>query len=71
MYDDIFNLASQYMGRFSDTVRDRFGQSIISDVFEPMLQDISSLRQMEEFFRARAAEIDRLSEELRYIGGTA
>ncbi|MDM1782889.1 MULTISPECIES: hypothetical protein [Acinetobacter] len=68
MFDDLFNVTSQQMGNFSDTVKDEFGQSIISDVFEPFLQDISSLQQMGELFQARAFEIDQLSAELQLIG---
>lgn len=68
MFDDLFNVTSQQMGKFSDTVRDEFGQSIVSDVFEPLLQDISGLQQMGENFQTRAAEIDQLIEELQSIG---
>ncbi|RCW90407.1 hypothetical protein [Marinomonas foliarum] len=68
MFDDLFNVISQQMGRFSDTVRDEFGQSIVSDVFEPLLQDISGLQQTGELFEIRAAEIDQLIGELQLIG---
>lgn len=68
MFDDLFNVTSQQMGNFSDTVRDEFGQSIISDVFEPLLQDIFSLQKMGELFQARAVEIDQLNAELQLIG---
>ena len=68
MLDDLFNVTSQQMEKFSDTVLDEFGQSIISEVFEPLLRDISGLQQMEELFQARAAEIDRLTGELQSIG---
>lgn len=68
MFDDLFNATSQHMGRFSDTVRDEFGQSIVTDVFEPLLQDISALQQMGELFQTRAAEIEQLTEELQSIG---
>ncbi len=68
MFDDLFNVTSQYMGKFSDTVRDEFGQSIVSDVFEPLLQEIFGLQQMREFFQTRAAEIDQLTGELQSIG---
>ncbi len=68
MFDDLFNATSQQMGRFSDTVRDEFGQSIVIDVFEPLLQDISGLQQMAELFQTRAAEIDQLTGELQSIG---
>ena len=71
MFDDLFNVTLQQMGKFSDTVRDEFGQSIVSDVFEPILQDISGLRQMGELFQTRAAEIDQLTGELQLIGSMA
>ncbi|WP_290525708.1 hypothetical protein [Alcanivorax sp.] len=68
MFDDLFNVTSQQMSKFSDTVMDQFGQSIISDVFDPLLQDISGLQQMGELFQARAAEIDQLTGELKSTG---
>lgn len=71
MFDDLFNVTSQQMGKFSDTVRDEFGLSIVSDVFEPFLQDIAALQQMEEEFKNRSAEIDQLMEELHLIGSMA
>ena len=71
MFDDLFNVTLQQMGKFSDTVRDEFGQSIVSDVFEPLLQDISGLQQMVELFQVRAAEIDQLTGELQSIGSIA
>jgi hypothetical protein len=71
MFDDLFSATSQQMGRFFDTVRDEFGQSIVSDVFEPLLQDISGLQQMGENFQTRTAEIDQLTEELQSVGNMA
>lgn len=68
MFDDLFNVTSQQIGKFSDTVRDEFGQSIVSDVFEPLLQDIAGLQQMGELFQTRVAEIDQLTGELQSIG---
>ncbi len=67
MFDDLFNVTSQQMGKFSDTVRDEFGQSVVSDVFEPLLQDIFGLQQMGEMFQTRVAEIDQLTGELQSI----
>lgn len=71
MFDYLCNLTLQHMSKFSDTVRDQFGQSIISEVFEPMLQNIFALQQMGEFFQTKATEIDQLLDELRSIGSTA
>lgn len=68
MFDDLFGATSQHMNKFYDTVRDQFGQSIISDVFEPLLQEISGLQQMGDLFQARAIEIDQVIVELQSIG---
>lgn len=68
MFDEVYSFASQVKARFSDSVKDGFGHSITLDVFEPILQEIKSLQQMEEQFVARAAEIDRITEEVRSIG---
>ena len=68
MFDELFFMTAQQTGNFSDIVRDEFGQSIISDVFEPLLQDISSLQKMGELFQTRVAEIDQLIRELKTIG---
>ena len=71
MFDDIFNITSRNMEAFSGAVRDHFGQSIISDVFEPILDDISHLQQMEIFFQEKVLEMDNITEELKSIGNTA
>ncbi|MBF0314280.1 MAG: hypothetical protein HQK52_12755 [Oligoflexia bacterium] len=67
MFDDLFGLASNYKEMFSDTVRDQFGQSIISEVFDPVLQDISCLQQLGNFFNSRVVDIDQLLCEIRSI----
>jgi len=69
MLDDLFSVTSQQMFKFTGTVRDELGQSIVSDVFEPLLQEISGLQQMEKLFKFRATEIDHLTAELLSIGG--
>lgn len=51
MIEDLFNMTSQQMGKFSDTVRDEFGHSITSEVFEPLLNDISASGKLENYFR--------------------
>lgn len=55
------------MSDFSDNVSDQFGQSIISDVFEPIMREIIGLQQMGELFQSGVAEIDQLTEELKSI----
>lgn len=69
MVDELFKVASQLRSQFSSTVRDQFGHSIISDVFEPLLDDIANLQEMNESFQKREAEIDKLIEEIQSIEG--
>ena len=66
----MFDVTSEHMGKFSDTVKDQFGLSIILEIFEPLLQDISGLQQMEELFQTRAADINQLTVELQSIGNS-
>jgi hypothetical protein len=66
--DDQINVTTQQMGKITDTVRDEIGQTIDSDDFEPLLQDLSGLQQMGELIQTRAAEIDQLTGELQSIG---
>ena len=68
MFEDLFNMNSQYMSDFSNNVSDQFGQSIISDVFEPIMQEIIGLQKMGELFQSRIAEIDQLTRDLQLIG---
>ena len=68
MFDDLLHVTSRQMGLFSVTIRDEFGQSIITDVFEPLLEDIYGLQQMGELFETRATEINQLIGELQLVG---
>ncbi|EPB0854877.1 hypothetical protein ACRARS_001739 [Yersinia enterocolitica] len=68
MFDDVFATAACQLGRFSDTVSDPFGQSIITDVFEPMLQDISALQQLNALYQTQTLEIAKVTSELQSIG---
>lgn len=67
MFESLLHVNSKYMSDFSDNVSDQFGQSIISDVFEPIMREIIGLQQMGELFQSGVAEIDQLTEELKSI----
>ena len=54
VFDDVF-------------VRDSFGASIITDVLEPILMEIDSLRSLNEEFKRHAFNIDQVLEEARAI----
>lgn len=71
MFDDLYYSTSQQMSVFSDTVRDQFGQSMISDVFEPIQQEINGLQQLDDHLQNTFREVDSLFAELRSIGSTA
>lgn len=67
MFDDAIGMATRCRDEFRDGVRDSFGQSILTDVFTPILKDIESLRRFNEEFRRQAITIDRILEEARAI----
>lgn len=67
MFDDAIGMATRCMDEFRDSVRDSFGQSLLTDVLTPILKDIESLRRFNEEFRRQAFTIDRILEETRAI----
>jgi len=67
LFDDLISLVSNQLLIFSDAVRDQFGVSIISQVFEPMIVNIKELQQVEDMLQKCLIEIDALTEELRSI----
>jgi hypothetical protein len=52
---------------FRGGVRDSFGASIITDVLEPILMEIDSLRSFNEEFKRHVFNIDQVLEEARAI----
>jgi len=68
MFEDVFNNITLQKLMFSETVRDEFGNSILTDVFEPILNEICSLQQLDELFQSKIIEIDQLTEEIKSIG---
>ena len=69
MFDDVLNTTVQHKEIFSDTVKDEVGRSIVTEVFEPIIEDMAHLQDLEEHFKSRAAEIDQITEELQSIEG--
>jgi len=68
VFEELLALAERSMANFSSSVRDSFGASIISEVYEPMLGELKCLLEMEETLMAGMAEIDRRLEEIKAIG---
>jgi hypothetical protein len=67
MFDDALDMSRRCTQDFRDGVRDSFGLSIVTDVLDPILRDIESLRELNEEFRRQATTIDRVLEEARAI----
>ena len=67
MFDDTLRMAALCSEHFRDGVRDSFGASMISDVLDPILKEIDSLREFNEEFQRQALDIDRVLEQARTI----
>jgi len=67
MFDDVFGAATLCTENFRGGVRDSFGASMIADTLDPILQEIDSLRYVNEEFQREMRNIDRVLEEARRI----
>lgn len=67
MFDEVFGMATQCTGKFCDGVRDPFGASIVTDVLDPMLKEIDSLRIFNDTFQHQSLSIDQTLSEARMI----
>ena len=68
MFEELVSLTSVRMTSFAGTINDSFGQSIIDDVFTPMLANLTALQHMSASSCEQGAAIDRISAEVRTIG---
>lgn len=69
MFDNVFGMATLCAATFRDGVRDVFGASIASDVLDPILHEIDSLRTFNAEFQRQALSIDTTLAEARGIQG--
>ena len=67
VFDDVFGMMTLCTEDFRSGVRDSFGASIMTDVLEPILMEIDSLRAFNEEFQRHAFNIDQVLEEARAI----
>ena len=67
VFDDVFGMMLLCTENFRGGVRDSFGASIMTDVLEPILMDIDSLRAFNDEFQRHALNIDQVLEEARAI----
>ena len=67
MFNDVSGMAGQCAGNFSGCVHDAFGASIISDVLDPVLKELSMLRSFGEEFQKLSMEVDQILQEARSL----
>lgn len=68
MFVDIYQLCARSLQDFSDSVRDDFGNSVVQEVYQPLLTEIVGLMQMQEHMEQVFGELRQLNEELKAIG---
>lgn len=59
MFDEVFGMAALCTENFSEGVRDTFGTSIVSDILDPILKEIDSLRAFNAVFQQQSLSIDQ------------
>lgn len=67
MFDDVFGMATLCAENFRDGVRDPFGASIVTDVLDPIIKEIHSLRVFNEEFQRQVLNIDRTLDDTRMV----
>lgn len=67
MFEDIINDTARTKDNFSNHVRDSFGDSIVSDVLEPIESEEERLHYEYELAAAKMTEIKMITAELRLI----
>lgn len=60
LFDEVFATTRRSADHFQDGVRDPFGASIVTDVLEPIIREIDSLRGATAEFQRSAHQIDQL-----------
>lgn len=67
IFDDVLGLAVLCIGNFSDGVRDSFGASIVTDVLDPICEEIGALRTFNEEFQRQSLNINHVLDQARAI----
>ncbi len=67
MFNELQALAHLCAGNFRDSVRDGFGQAIVSDVLDPVLREVDSLNAGHEEFQRQSLMVDMMLGEARAI----
>ena len=67
MFENVINDTVRTKDNFSNHVRDNFGDSIVSDVLEPIESEEERLHYEYELAAAKMTEIKMITAELRLI----
>lgn len=67
MFDEVFGMATLCAENFREGVRDTFGASIDTDVLEPILKELNSLRIFNAAFQQQSQNIDRILADVRLL----
>ena len=70
MFDDVFGMAILCAENFREAAHDSFGLSISTEVLEPILKEIDSLRIFNEELQRQALNLDKTLESARLIQST-
>ncbi len=65
MFADVNNKLKSELNIFQETIKDSFGNSIVQEIYEPMINDINMLEQIEDSIKAKLMEIDSNLFEIR------
>lgn len=57
MFEEILAQCAAQRDAFAENVQDDFGRSILEDIYEPLLREISGMRERESRVRERCAHI--------------
>ena len=68
MFDDLMVLAAREADKFSDFVRDSYGQSVLHEVYHPMNQNLLALHKLSEHYESQMNGIERELQEIRMLG---
>lgn len=67
MFNRVIGYFSNERDNFNENVKDNFGNSIDSDMFEPIYIDLLKLQETYQSFKIKETEINSLTMELRTI----
>ena len=67
MFNRVIGYFSNERNNFNENVKDNFGNSIDSDMFEPIYIDLLKLQETYQSFKIKETEINSLTMELRTI----